>query len=137
MSDKDIIIPQSIYSELIEKNRDLLPFEGCGILSGSNRYVKTAWYLDNELRSPNRFFVNKQIVEDTVMKIQEKQEDILAVYHTHPNTSAIPSSLDLKNHIDNEIDMVIISFKYKEPILKWYSIHGVKYAERLFLIDKL
>lgn len=113
-----------------------LPYETCGLLSGTNNHVQSLWHLENELKSAKRFFVRRKSVEEAVQQIKQLGEQVLAIYHTHPTTAPVPSSFDLTNHTDDKVNMVIISFKTNPPVTKWYTIKGTHYAERLFCIEQ-
>ncbi|WP_412977409.1 Mov34/MPN/PAD-1 family protein [Ornithinibacillus sp. 179-J 7C1 HS] len=134
MNQTEIVIPKGLYSKLLNTCRSELPYEACGLLAGTSNQIKSLWPMKNELRSTNRFFVSKYVVEDTMKKINSLKQEIFAIYHTHPNTAAIPSTIDIMNHHDESVDMVIISFKYHVPMMKWYTIDDSSYRERPFLI---
>ncbi|MBM7573682.1 Mov34/MPN/PAD-1 family protein [Aquibacillus albus] len=135
MSNKKIVIPQIIYNQMVENGRSNLPYETCGLLSGIDDYVQSIWHLENEVKSVSRFFVKKETVEETMRKINQLEEQVLAIYHTHPTTAPVPSSYDIFNHPDEKVSMLIISYKTNPPITKWYNIQGSKYVEHLFFIE--
>ncbi len=136
MDSEKIIIPQSLYDQMIEHGKVTLPYEACGMFSGNNQKIKSCWPLENESKSDRRFFVSKKVVEETIQKAKELDEQILAIYHTHPSTAPIPSIDDIKYHVDHDVKMVIISYKTKSAITKWYRIMDSTYEECLFLIDQ-
>ncbi|MEC5424241.1 Mov34/MPN/PAD-1 family protein [Virgibacillus sp. C22-A2] len=135
MQTESIVIPEIIHNEMVENCKDRLPYEACGLLSGTGNRIRSLWQLENELKSATRFFVSKQSVEKTIQNIKHLEEQVLAIYHTHPITDPVPSSYDLRNHTDEKVFMVIISFKTNPPITKWYTIKGNHYTERLFSIE--
>lgn len=132
-----LIIPQSIHQQLIEYGKLGLPFEACGFLSGNNMRVKSIWQLENEVLSDRRFFVSKMRVKQTIEKIHQQNEEVLAIYHTHPTTSPIPSRFDLINHPTENVKMVIVSYKTTPPLAKCYQVYDDIYEECLFYIDPL
>lgn len=136
MDSEKIIIPQSLYDQMIEHGRVTLPYEACGMFSGNNQKIKSFWPLENESKSDRRFFVSKKVVEETIQKVKELDQQIVAIYHTHPSTAPIPSIYDIKHHVDHDVKMVIISYKTKSAITKWYRIIDSTYEECLFLIDQ-
>lgn len=135
MHNETIVIPQIIHNKMVESGKANLPYETCGLLSGTNNRVLLLWHLENELKSAKRFFVRKKTVEKTIQKIKNLEEQVLAIYHTHPTTAPVPSSYDMTNHPDEKVNMVIISFKTNLPVTKWYTIKGQHYTERLFCIE--
>ncbi|MBM7553618.1 Mov34/MPN/PAD-1 family protein [Thalassobacillus pellis] len=128
------IIPTPIYEEMILHGSANLPYEVCGLLAGFGSEVKSIWKLENERKSEKSFFVSKQVVEETLKYISERKEQVLAVYHSHPTTAPVPSSMDIHNHQEEEIKMVIISYKYKHPEMKCYQVINNGYMECPFFI---
>ncbi|MFD1446445.1 M67 family metallopeptidase [Oceanobacillus profundus] len=135
MEEKKIIIPQAIYKNMLEHGRSSLPFEACGLLSGNNHKINSIWQLDNKLRSDRRFFVEKRTIEKTIQEIKNLNEQVIAVYHSHPTTAPVPSVYDITNHPDNKVKMVIISYKTNPSITKCYQIEKTSYEECLFYIN--
>ncbi|MFD2046660.1 Mov34/MPN/PAD-1 family protein [Ornithinibacillus salinisoli] len=134
MEFNEINLSQSIYEKMVENGREKIPYEACGLLSGNGDFVRSVWPLDNEVRSKSRYFVSEQEVDKVIRKIMQLEEQVLAIYHTHPTTAPVPSRFDLINHPDTKVNMVIISYKFHTPIMKWYHIQGIDYTERLFYI---
>lgn len=131
-----LIIPELIYEEMVSHCQQNLPYEGCGFLSGKYPYVQNLWKLKNEVPSSHRFFLSRKVVTDTIKKAEEVDEDILAIYHSHPTTSAIPSHYDCIHHPDPEVNMVIVSFKYPVPEVKGYQIYNHKHFPVNIHIDE-
>ncbi|RDY72737.1 hypothetical protein DXT76_00275 [Halobacillus trueperi] len=122
MKETCLLVPASIHQQMISHCRDCLPFEGCGLLSGVGEHVRHLWPLPNEARSDRRFFVSEKYVEAAIQKAAEHKDEILAIFHSHPTTSAKPSSYDLLQHADAQVYMIIVSFKNSAPDVKGYRI---------------
>ncbi|UOQ45224.1 M67 family metallopeptidase [Halobacillus salinarum] len=133
----EMIIPQSIYQEMIKHGYSSLPYEACGFLAGKENLVQSIWTMENELKSDRRFFVNKQVVKNNLEQIKNRGEQVMAVYHSHPTTAPVPSWSDLAHHMDQKIKMMIVSFKYPSPKVKCYQITPSSFRESPFLIDSL
>ncbi|MFG6149842.1 Mov34/MPN/PAD-1 family protein [Halobacillus sp. B23F22_1] len=123
-----LIVPKPIHNFLIDHGKKNLPYEVCGMLSGVNLTVQHVWPLKNEVKSQSRFFVSQTAVEETLKKVKEKSEEVLAIYHSHPTTSPSPSSSDIIEHADTNILMVIISFKMPIPVIKCFKILDSTYV---------
>ncbi|WP_211356393.1 Mov34/MPN/PAD-1 family protein [Psychrobacillus lasiicapitis] len=128
-------ITEFLLKEVIDHARAHLPYESCGLLAGTNGKVNSFWILENELKSDRRFFVSETAVSKTLAQIAERKENVIAIYHSHPITSPIPSSHDIINHPDPEVKMLIVSFKSEPPEAKCYHILSPTYYECLFLIE--
>lgn len=130
-----IVIPKGIYEKMIGHGEDMLPYEACGMLSGNNNNIKSIWPFRNEAKSTNRFFVSKNVIIETLRKIALKKEEVIAIYHTHPLTKPIPSRYDLAHHIDEDVKMVIVSYRAEKPVAKCFRIVDKSYEECLFLVE--
>jgi len=129
MALKRFTILQSVYDELIDYGYEKLPFEACGLLSGKNELAKNIWKLENESKSPNHFFVNHETIRQTFLQIEQLNEKVIVAFHTHPTTNPTPSTTDIINHLDPELLMLIISYKYKTPQMKVYQITNNTFKE--------
>ncbi|MCP3030152.1 M67 family metallopeptidase [Halobacillus sp. A1] len=127
-SNNSLIIPYETYNQMITHTKKCLPYESCGLLTGKRNDIRSVWELENELKSSTRFFVDKKAVEETLEKVSEMNEEVIAIYHSHPNTSPVPSSYDLASHVDPLVKMVIVSHKEKVPLVKCYQITRHRYT---------
>lgn len=130
-----MVIPRTIHDKMLEHGQSCLPYEACGLLSGNDHYVTSIWPLENERKSTKHFFVSKAIVQETLSKLEKLNEQVLAVYHSHPTTAPVPSFRDITNHLDENVKMVIISYKMRTPITKWYHIKDFYYETCPFWIE--
>ncbi|WP_077302875.1 Mov34/MPN/PAD-1 family protein [Virgibacillus pantothenticus] len=135
MNDKQIIIPLSINNQMIEHGYSALPYEACGLLAGNRMKVQSIWQLENEWKSDRRFFVSKEKVEGALNKIKQINQEVLAIYHSHPFTAPIPSTFDVRNHPTTNVKMIIVSFKGGSPSVRCYRIRDTNYEECLFCIE--
>lgn len=132
-----LIIPEFLYIDLVEYCAEQLPKEACGLLSGNDHVIRTVWKLKNQSKSNNKFFVDQTIIEKTYNEIKSKNEIVIATFHSHPTTAALPSYVDIKYHLNPNILMIIISFKFKTPKVKCYKISNNNYNEYPIQIKSL
>lgn len=137
MGNNQLIVPVAYYEALINHGQLQLPYEACGLLAGKNQTVQSIWKLKNELKSDRRFFVGERTVNKTLQSIAKREEEVLAIYHSHPTTLPVPSYTDLVNHPDPKVKMVIVSYKTKKPLVKCYHIQEGAYKELPFLIEPI
>ncbi|WP_217649320.1 Mov34/MPN/PAD-1 family protein [Gracilibacillus orientalis] len=133
--EKVITLSKDIYQKVIAEGENNLPYEACGLIAGYHHQVTSFWPLQNQLNSSTRFFVHKQKVIETVKCIENRKEQVLAVFHTHPSTKPVPSPYDLSHHPDDQVGMVIVSYKYSLPQIKWYQIKNKIYKECTIIIN--
>jgi proteasome lid subunit RPN8/RPN11 len=134
MEENKFIIHGIQYDMMIDHCSSCLPYEACGILAGRNNEVDSIWKLENELKSVRRFFISKNKIEETIREISKQEKAILAIYHSHPSTSPVPSYLDIVNHPDPSVKLVIVSYKLKVVKVKCYDISNRLYKECPFSI---
>jgi len=135
MGTNKVIISDLLLKEVIEHARIHLPYESCGLLAGTNNIISSFWKLENEVKSENRFFVQKKVVEKTFSNIEERSECVIAIYHSHPTTAPIPSSYDIFSHPDQKVKMVIVSFKLEIPKIQCYNILKSTYFECPIVVE--
>ena len=131
-----IVITATCYNEIINHGIMNYPYEVCGLLSGTNNKVLSVWKLENELKSDRRFYVGEKAVAKNLKSIANKNEMLLAIYHSHPTTAPLPSHYDISNHMDDNIIMVIITYKTKTPKMKCYRISNGTYRECVLIIEQ-
>lgn len=89
-------IPASVAEELLAHARAELPNEACGLLAGSRAEARvTAFHpARNAEASPFRYDVHPEDLVRIVFGIEAVGEDLLAVFHSHLRSPAVPSATD-------------------------------------------
>lgn len=120
-----IQIDRNIYAEIVAYAEAQLPIEACGYLAGKNGKI-TKWYgLTNIDNSPEHYSFDPKEQFDTVKDARSHGLEILANFHSHPETPARPSKEDIRLAFDPNILYVIISYASEIPDMKAFSIqHG-------------
>ena len=88
------MIPDSVRQELIEHARAEAPNEACGLLAFREGVAEKYLPGENELASPYRFKLKPRDPNDFFLEDEGYE---VAVFHSHPNDSAMPSRTDLAN----------------------------------------
>ncbi len=89
-------IPLAVAEELLAHARSEVPNEACGILSGSltdgtaNAYHRAR----NAEHSPYVYTVDPEDLVRIVFGIEDASEDLVAIFHSHTHTPAVPSPTD-------------------------------------------
>jgi proteasome lid subunit RPN8/RPN11 len=109
-------IGKYVYDEIIDYCKNALPYEACGLLSGVKEEAgNTIWKLKNESLKQNRFYMSKEAVNNTIIKISENGEKLTGIFHSHPTSQAYPSTQDIENNPYDHIAYLIVSF-YKGKV---------------------
>jgi proteasome lid subunit RPN8/RPN11 len=89
-----VVIPAGLRRELEQHARAEAPNEACGLVAFRDGIAERYLPGENELESPYRF---KLRPGDPLDFFLEDEGYELAVFHSHPNDSALPSRTDLAN----------------------------------------
>lgn len=127
-------VTQELLDEVVAHARDDLPNECCGMIGGAEDRAATVYRARNAFESPLRFDVHPS----DLFRIVEREmpaagEELLAIYHSHPNSEAYPSQTDV-NLAEGWPDplWVICSLADPEtPVVRAFSIRdgGVEEVE--------
>ena len=115
-------IPQQIISDLFEHAKTGLPEEVCGYLAGTGREVTRQFRLTNIDHSNEHFSFDPKEQFQVVREARNAGLEILANYHSHPETPARPSQEDIRLAYDPNISYVIVSLAAELPDIKSFRI---------------
>ncbi|WP_394584191.1 M67 family metallopeptidase [Cytobacillus firmus] len=114
-------LPRKLYFQMLGHGEKELPYEACGLLSGSKESIKTVWKAINNQRKRNSFEINEAQFTSILYDMEKKKECFIGIYHTHPTAPPIPSSDDIRHAFPDKV-YFIISYAKKKPIIKCYKI---------------
>ncbi|MHC4726627.1 MAG: M67 family metallopeptidase, partial [Planctomycetota bacterium] len=83
-------IPNTIYQQMLAQAKALAPIEDCGILAGSNGKVEKFYKMTNTDNSSTHYMMEPKEQFATVKDIRSAGLEMLAIYHSHPETPARP-----------------------------------------------
>jgi len=94
----DLTIPAGIAEELLAQARSELPNEACGLLAGElGAGLVTAFHpARNAEASPLRYNVHPDDLVRIIFAIDDAGDDLVAIFHSHTHTPAVPSATDLR-----------------------------------------
>jgi [CysO sulfur-carrier protein]-S-L-cysteine hydrolase len=88
-------VPSEIYEQLMAHAEQDAPNECCGLIGGRDGAATTLYRARNAEASPLRYRIADQEVFDVRKQIEEKGEDLVAIYHSHTASPAYPSQTDI------------------------------------------
>ena len=131
-----ISIKRDILNQIIAHAKNDLPNEACGYLAGNDGVVTLGYQLTNIDHSPEHFSFDPAEQFKTVKDARSKGLQILANYHSHPETPSRPSQEDIRLAFDPDISYLIISLAEAEPVVKSFRIvNGVAANEELVITN--
>ncbi|GHV12608.1 Mov34/MPN/PAD-1 family protein [Bacteroidia bacterium] len=117
-----IRIPQNIIDGIIAQARNELPNEACGLLVGNENEVVKQFPLTNIDHSPEHFSFDPREQFGVLKEARSLGLQIIANYHSHPESPARPSEEDIRLAFDPDIIYIILSLQEETPVIKAFSI---------------
>jgi len=104
-----IILSESDKKVLSEHSENQKPNEACAILFGKEDRVMDLFLTENIEESPVNFTIsNDQLIEGYKIA-EEKNLQVVGIFHSHPNSDAFPSNTDIKFMQSNPVAWIIYS----------------------------
>jgi proteasome lid subunit RPN8/RPN11 len=132
-------IAQSLIDEMIAHAREDLPNECCGMVGGRDDLATSVYRAENEFASPLRFGVASQdLFRITQKEMPERDEDLVAIYHSHTKSAAYPSQTDVNEAEKSWPDAVWIIVSLEdpdEPVVKAYWLKELRIADAELIVE--
>ena len=123
-------IPGPILGAMIDHCRRVAPIEACGLLGGVSPRVSSVHPIDNLAASETRYSADMAQVIAAYRSIRERGADILAIYHSHPRSSPVPSRTDLAENYDwGPMPRIIVSLRGPEPEVRIWRLEPDRFDE--------
>ena len=122
-------IPKPIYEELLEHAREDAPNECCGLIGGGNGVAKTVYRARNAEASPLRYNLDPQDQFRIMTEMEERGEELSAIYHSHTASPAYPSQTDINLAAYPDALYLIVSLADGERPLRGFSIKDGEVTE--------
>jgi proteasome lid subunit RPN8/RPN11 len=114
MNPKKIQIPLPIMQQLLHHAQSSSTTEVCGLIGSSQKVPKSCYPVSNSHSQPECKFTFNPVEQIAAFKtLRAKGEELFALYHSHPHSTAYPSSTDLALVSYPEVLYLIISLNIK------------------------
>lgn len=120
---------QSQIDAMISHARDDLPNECCGVVSASDDTARTVHRAINSAASPLRYEIDSQDFLRIYKLIDDADEDVGAIYHSHTRSAAYPSQTDINLALWPDALYIIVSLAADEPDVNAFRIVDRKVEE--------
>jgi proteasome lid subunit RPN8/RPN11 len=137
-----LLLPRPLLEDLIAQALTERPLECCGLLAGVREEAKTGekptesigrvmqrYPLVNAAASPREFLSDDRSMLDADRDMRARGLDLLAVYHSHPTSPAIPSRTDLARHWYADVMCMIVSLAAATPEVRAWRLTETEYRE--------
>ncbi len=108
---------------IVEHARDHAPRECCGVISGRDGRADRLHRLTNTEPGVTRYLFDDEEFYRVYWEIENRGDELLAVYHSHPVTEAYPSKTDVEFAFWPEAVYVICSIRDEDsPVIRGFRI---------------
>jgi len=122
-------IPDDIFEQMVQQAKAEAPIEACGILAGRDGQVEKLYQMTNTDQSHDHFMMEPEEQFKVVKDIRAVSLEMLAIYHSHPETPARPSVVDIRLALTPGVVYVIVSLKDADPVTKGFLIENNSVTE--------
>ncbi len=98
------------------------PIECCGLLAGRDGLVTRIYRLDNQERSQTSYLAAPEQQFQAFTELEDLGLDLLAIYHSHPDTECYPSRTDIEKAYFTEAIYMIVSLKERTSRVRAFRI---------------
>jgi len=102
-------IPTRIFKDMLEQARAEAPIECCGILAGRQGRAEKLYKMANAEHRHDHYMMAPEQQFEAIKDIRSASLDMLAIYHSHPETPARPSAEDIRLALTPDVVYVILS----------------------------
>jgi proteasome lid subunit RPN8/RPN11 len=91
-----LTLPREVLDRVLAHARRDHPDEACGVIAGRDGVATRLFEMANADRSPTGFTFDSAEWLSVYRAVDDADEDLLAVYHSHTMTEAYPSRTDIR-----------------------------------------
>ncbi len=114
-------IPANIFEQMVAQAKALAPIEACGILAGKDNKAEKLFEMANADNRSDHFMMEPKEQFTVVKNIRSAGFEMLAIYHSHPETPARPSAEDIRLALTPDVIYLIVSLRdTKVPDVKGF-----------------
>lgn len=118
-------IPKNIHDDIIAHAKEGFPLEVCGILGGKVGVISAIYRMTNTDQSNEHFMMDPKEQFAVIKALRSQGLEMLAIYHSHPETPARPSEEDIRLALTPGVSYIIASLDDSaETAVKSFRISG-------------
>jgi proteasome lid subunit RPN8/RPN11 len=126
---------KGILDTIYKQAEQEAPLEACGYLAGKEDIITTHYKMTNVDRSETHFSFDPREQFQVIKTIRNRGLEIIAAYHSHPESPPRPSKEDIRLAHDSSIIYVIVSLENGEKTCDAFIIKdGTVTSEPLEII---
>ena len=127
-------VPDLLLEEVIEHAREAVPLECCGLLAGRIAdgvgVVATRFTIGNDAASATEYETNARDLLAAFRAMRASELELLAIYHSHPTSAAVPSVRDIdRNTYGESVVHLIVGLDRAVPDVRAWWLAESSYRE--------
>ncbi len=131
-----LYLSRDLLALMLAHCRYVYPFEACGILAGHDDVVSVVYKMNNIEQSSVSYVMDSMEQFHVMKKIRNEGMQMIAIYHSHPQSPAYPSSEDIRLAFYDEVAYVIVSLiDYDNPDIRTFRICDGAVSELTMSMD--
>jgi len=96
MDKAKLFIPAQHLQQIIDHAHQGYPYEICGVVGGRDGVAQTVISVPNASLNPRvHFEMERQGMVDAIIGLQQLGQEVVAIYHSHPDSGPEPSETDV------------------------------------------
>jgi proteasome lid subunit RPN8/RPN11 len=125
-------ISSELVDQIVAHALEDRPNECCGMVGGRDGAATTIYRARNAFESPMRYTVDERdLFRITQREIPDAGEELVGIYHSHPNSEAYPSQTDI-NLAENWPDPLYLICSLEDaddPVVRAFAIRDAAVEE--------
>lgn len=114
MNKKEVQLPLKIIQQLLHHAQSFTEVEVCGLIGAKDGNAQSCYPVKNSDANPQSKFTLDAAEQIRVFKnLRKEEEQLFAIYHSHPQSEAYPSAADLALVNYPDVLYLIISLNTK------------------------
>jgi [CysO sulfur-carrier protein]-S-L-cysteine hydrolase len=123
-------IRKQLVDELIAHAREEAPNECCGMIGGADGSAATLYRSINAEASPLRYSLDATDQFRIMREMEERGEELLAIYHSHTASAPYPSQTDVNlAAYPDSVYLIVSLLDTEDPELRGFWIREGKIEE--------
>lgn len=130
-------ISREIAEEIVAHAREEQPNECCGLIGGRDGYATSIFRARNAEASPLRYTVHPTDQLRIIEELEQRGEELGAIYHSHTGSPAYPSQTDinLAEGWPDPLYMICSLLDPERPELRAFAIRDGAVEEAELVVD--
>lgn len=130
-----LTVPAAVLDAMVAHCVREAPLECCGILGGVPPLVSSIHPLRNTEASETRYNADPDELVKAVVWLRGRGAEMVAIYHSHPRSAAVPSKTDLRENHYGEVPRIIVSLLGPVPEVRVWRLDPASFEELPWRLD--